>query len=377
MNIESLFRILTTRWPWILAAMVLTLAVAFLAAQRLAPEYRASTSIVLDFPTNGPLTASNAGRQLGSDYIMTQVDIIRSPRVARRVLAELDGTTRQELIKAYLAPGTIIPNEAQSSKLVAQLRENVVVTPSRDSRVIFIDFKFSSPDATAAVANAFAKVYIDVSLELTVQPATRQAAWFDDQISTLRARLETEQSELSAYQKQAGIINLDERLDSETKRLDQLSASLVEAQARTFDMRSRQLGHRHPEYQRAIKRELSIVNALDAQREKLFELKLKRDQITLLAQDLDSARTTYNTALERMYEAKLESQLSQSNASVLSTAVAPPKEQTNFTMIYLAALLLGFFGGLALAIFVELFDRRLHNEQDVNDVLKLPVLGSI
>lgn len=357
--------------------MVLTLAVAFLAAQRLAPEYKASTSIVLDFPTNGPLSASNSGRQLGSDYLMTQVDIIRSPRVARRVLAELVGTTRQELIKAYLAPGTIIPTKAQNAKLVAQLRENVVVTPSRDSRVIFIDFMFSSPDATAAVANAFASVYIDVSLELTVQPATRQAAWFDDQISTLRSRLETEQSELSAYQKQAGIINLDERLDSETKRLDQLSASLVEAQARTFDVRSRQLGHRHPEYQRAIRREMSIVTALDTHREKLFGLKLERDQIGLLSQDLNSARTTYNTALERMYEAKLESQLSQSNASVLSTAVAPPKEETNFTMIYLAALLLGFFGGLALAIFVELLDRRLHNEQDVNDVLQLPVLGSI
>ena len=377
MNIESLFRILATRWSWILAAMVLTLAVAFLVAERLEPEYKASTSIVLDFPTNGPLSASNASRQLGSDYLMTQVDIIRSPRVARRVLAELDFATQQKLISAYLALGTVIPNAAQDAVLVEKLRDNVVVTPSRDSRVIFIDFVFSDPEATASVANAFAKVYIDVSLELTVEPATRQAAWFDDQISTLRARLESEQSQLSAYQKQAGIINLDERLDSETKRLDQLSASLVEAQARTFDVRSRQLGHRHPEYQRAIKREMSIVNALDAQRDKLFGLKRERDQIGLLTQDLNSARTTYNTALERMYEAKLESQLSQTNASVLSTAKAPPEEETNFAMIYLAALVLGFFGGLALAIFVELFDRRLHNEQDVLDVLQLPVLGSI
>lgn len=357
--------------------MVLTLAVAVLAAQRLVPEYKASTSIVLDFPTNGPLSASNAGRQLGSDYLMTQVDIIRSPKVARRVWAELDYTTRQELITAYLEPGTIILNQAQTTKLVAQLRENVVITPSRDSRVIFIDFMFSNPDAAAVAANTFAKVYIDVSLELTVEPATRQAAWFDDQISTLRSRLEMEQRELSAYQQEAGIINLDERLDSQTKRLDQLSANLVEAQARTFDVRSRQLGHRHPEYQRAIRRELSIVKSLDAQRDKLFGLKRERDQIGLLSQDLDSARTTYNTALERMYEAKLESQLSQSNAAVLSIAKAPPKEETNFTMIYLAALLLGFFGGLALAIFVELFDRRLHSAQDVSDVLQLPVLGSI
>jgi uncharacterized protein involved in exopolysaccharide biosynthesis len=107
--------------------------------------------------------------------------------------------------------------------------------------VIFLEFTSKSPQAAADIANAFADSYILTSLELKVDPAGRQAGWFDQQENNLRAALETAQRKLSAYQGEHGVIGLDDnRLDVETARLTEVSDHLVAAQAAMFDAETRQ-----------------------------------------------------------------------------------------------------------------------------------------
>ena len=50
------------------------------------------------------------------------------------------------------------------------LKKKLDVKPSRDSNVINIEFTGTDPGFAAAVANAFAQAYIDINLELKVEP---------------------------------------------------------------------------------------------------------------------------------------------------------------------------------------------------------------
>ena len=83
------------------------------------------------------------------------------------------------------------------------------------------------------MVNKFAEAYIATNLEMITDPARKSKVWFDDQLKSLRKRLEEAQSRLTAYQQQERVVSTDERLDTETARLQNLSNQLVSAQEAT------------------------------------------------------------------------------------------------------------------------------------------------
>ncbi len=101
-------------------------------------------------------------------------------------------------------------------------------------------FSWPDPKAATLFANAFAKAYIDTSLELKVDPAKQYANWFDERSKQVKETLSTAQNKLSDYQRAKGIVASDERVDVESARLTELSSQLVTIQAQRSDSQSRQ-----------------------------------------------------------------------------------------------------------------------------------------
>lgn len=375
-NVLQIF--LVRKW-WILLTMIVVVALALLGTQKIAPSYRSGTSLMFDFQQSSVLSSAGSNqRQLGSDYLRTQVDIMLSPRVVSKAYSLLEPVHQQQLIDEVRTGRNANRSADQlHEEAKAQLRASLDIAPSKDSRIIFANGRSTNPATAAAIANAVADAYIDVALELRIEPAMRHATWFNEQLADLRIRLEEEQQQLSEFQEETGIINLDERLDSESQRLQQLNARLLEAQALTVDTQSRQLGRRHPEYQRAKASEQAVIRSLEEQTEKVFSLKQERNKLALLRQDLDSSKATYNRALERMYDARLASQLNQTNVAILSRALAPESRGHNIRLIAVLALVLGLICGLAVALLFEMLDRRIHSDMDAAEALQLPVLGTV
>jgi succinoglycan biosynthesis transport protein ExoP len=208
-----------------------------LAASLLLPKtYTARTAVVVDVTSADPIAGVPA--QLLPGYMATQVDIIGSERMARRVvnMLKLDQVpaNQEQWRKSTGGRGTF------EQWMAAGLQKKLDVAPSRDSSVINIRFSGPDPQFVAAVANAFAQAYIDISVELRVEPAKQYAAWFDDRAAQLRDRLEKAQEALSAYQREKGIVATDEGVDYETRRLNEISSQLTQIQALRADTSSRQ-----------------------------------------------------------------------------------------------------------------------------------------
>lgn len=217
----------------LMATVITTLVVNLL----LPKEYVASTAVVVDVKSPDPIGGMVLPGLVAPSYMATQVDIINSDHVARRVVKLLrmdeNSAIREQWVEATEGKGQL------TIWLAELLKKKLHVRPSRESNVINIEFSGIEPEFAAAVANAFAQAYIAVNLELKVEPARQYTTWFEVQTKALRDNLEKAQQALSAHQQKTGIVATDERLDHETAKLNELSTQLTVVQAQTSDSSSK------------------------------------------------------------------------------------------------------------------------------------------
>lgn len=237
MTLFQLVSILRARWTILVSVLAVFVGGAVIVSLLLPKQYTATATVVVDVNGMDPVLGIFLPVQLMPGYIATQMDIIKSKRVAMNVVGRLRlanvPAARQKWQSDAKGNGTF--EDYWSDLLLRKLD----VKPSRESSVVAISFTGDNPENAAAVANAFAEEYQRVSLSLRVEPARQSAAFFDEQLGSLRKRLEEAQTRLSDYQRKAGFTATDERLDLENARLQELSAQYSLAQGQNADSQSR------------------------------------------------------------------------------------------------------------------------------------------
>lgn len=236
MNLTQFLSILKARWWVAVLVLVLTVGTTLGVSLMLPSQYTATATVVIDVKPD-PIAGQFAG-MLSPSYMATQVDVIRSARVALRVVRNLkladNPQVRNEWLEATGGTGDI------EAWLASRFRPNMDVKPSRESNVITVSYTAPDRNFAAALANAFVQAYMDTALELRVDPAKQYSNFFDLRAKDARESLEKAQTRLSAFQREKGIIATDERLDVENARLSELSSQLVALQALAAESGSRQ-----------------------------------------------------------------------------------------------------------------------------------------
>lgn len=125
-------------------------------------------------------------------------------------------------------------------------------------------------------------------------------------------------------------------------------------------------------------REAEVRAALNAQKEKVLALNGARDELSVLANEMENAKRAYETASQRLTQTNLEGQSTQSDISVL-TAASVPRSPAGPRMLLnlLLALVVGSILGIAAAIAMELLDQRVRSADDLAQLFGLPLLGVI
>jgi protein tyrosine kinase modulator len=238
MTIHQFYSILKAR-KWIVLLVLLLVMSATVAVSALLPtRWTATTSVLVDAKGPDPVTGIVIPALMLPGYMATQVDVIQSRNVAFKVVDNLkldqDQTALQQWRESTEGRGSF------KVWLAEVLLKKLDVKPSRDSSVVEISFSGPDPQRAAAVANAFARAYIETNLELKVEAARHTARWFGDRTLALRRDVERSSARLAEYQQEKGIVSLDEHLDTENVRLEQLNAQLSAAAAQTADALTRQ-----------------------------------------------------------------------------------------------------------------------------------------
>lgn len=363
MTFRYLLLVLRSRiWLIVLVALT-TIAAGTYFTLTQPKEYLASTSLLINFNTENPFKEDGLAPQLANSYMATQVDIITSRSVVNRVIDSL---------------GLAAETAEQREEWISTLRRKLDVEAARESRLIAIHYQSPDPQFAARVANAFAEAYVAVTQSLLVEPAIRNTRWFDAQIDQMRARLATAHSRMTSYQQAEGIVALDDRLDTQTQRLNELTNQLVLAQGELYDARSRQLGVNHPDYVRAVQREQALQESLEEQKQIVLALKKQRDELQVLAREVGVEEDAYSQALQSYYNAQLLSSYGQTSVEVLDAA-SPPTEPSspNVALNIIGSVLLGLILAAMLAVAAELAFRKIREPDDVGELLESRVLTSV
>jgi chain length determinant protein EpsF len=236
MDLNQYILALKARRKAFVTVLAVTVFTAIVVALLIPKRYDATATILIDARDEQTMAPARMSPRERAGYIFTQMELIASGKVAHKVVRDLKLASqpgvREEWEKDTGGVGTI--EEWLATNLLEKLKVD-----SGASNILIV--KYSANDAKKAsdIANAFAKAYLDVALELRTEPSREAGHWFDEQVKALRADVTSAQAKLSSYQKEKGVVGGDERMDVEYTRIAEISGELNRQKAATIDAQTR------------------------------------------------------------------------------------------------------------------------------------------
>jgi len=238
MTFQQVTVIVRARWRSGVVVLLAALFGALVLNLASSKQYTATASVIVDIKSPDPIAGAALQGLTSPSYMATQVDVLRSQRAAQKVVRSLrldqNPTIQAQWQKATKGEVSLEVWGAQALSLGLDVR------PSRGSNVINVAFTAGDPKFAAQAANAFVQAYLDLSVDLRVDPAKQYSVFFDQRAAQLREKLEAAQKRLSDYQRAKGLVATEERLDIEGSRLNELSTQLTLLQGAAAESGGRQ-----------------------------------------------------------------------------------------------------------------------------------------
>lgn len=237
-DLARLLRILH-HWRWlILCATLLGLLLAVLATLLTTPLYRADVTLEVSPPRVEIMDEKNEDRSsqvTNWDFIATQVGLLRSDSLARRVAEDLNLAGSPKFADQSAAPAVRL---RQAS---ARIAGNLSVQMPEEGQLIQFSYVSDSPQLAAQIANAYADAFINSTLQRRYDSSSYARSFLQRQINKTRGDLERSERQLVAYAQSEGIISTATGEDGQPgsdasslqgQSLVQLNEALAQATAR-------------------------------------------------------------------------------------------------------------------------------------------------
>lgn len=242
--LEKLWRVLLKR-KWLVAVCtVIVVTIATIASFRMTRMYDAQASISINKESNDDL-GLKSGSSSSDDFwdytveLETQTKILQSEALALQVIRDykLDKhshfaskSTSSDAADAGQLGASSLDDARTQSELLSSFESGLRVSPVPRTRIIEIHYISPDPALSATIANAVAQTYIQQNMRTKYETTVQTSDWISKQLSDLKLKVETSQEKLVRYQKEHGIIGIDEKQNIITSKLDELNRQLTAAE---------------------------------------------------------------------------------------------------------------------------------------------------
>jgi len=132
------------------------------------------------------------------------------------------------------------------------------------------------------------------------------------------------------------------------------------------------------EYELAAAQVENIANFLARTKAETFGMNEKFIKYNELKRDVDTNRALYESLLSSLKERSITEESQAVNVWVVEEAKLPVRPgKPNIRRNLLLGILLGCFGGIALAFFIEYIDNTIKNPEEAEQIIGLPALGVV
>ncbi|MFZ0314381.1 MAG: polysaccharide biosynthesis tyrosine autokinase [Candidatus Korobacteraceae bacterium] len=234
------------RYKWMILAVVLvSLAMGTVIALSTTPIFEAVGRIVInrEGADAAGLKSAEASADSDDDYMVsvdTQTHVLQSDAIAKLVISKLSldsnpafagkGASAASPTGAPLSANVPEIEPHREAGLVAKFHRALQISSIPRTRLLEIRFSSPDPVLAAKVVNTVIDTYIEQNYKTHFEATTRTSNWLTQQLSELQMKVEQSQEKLVRYQKEHGILGIDEKENIITSRLDELNRQLTAAE---------------------------------------------------------------------------------------------------------------------------------------------------
>ena len=237
--------VLRHKWV-ILSAMLVAVVVSAIVSFSATPIYEAVGRVVInrEGADTVSLKNSDASADTYDDYMVamdTQTHVLQSDAIAKLVIRKLNLDTDPAFAGKGAVYADATPPAAQgAAREIEPHREAGLVGKFHGAlqinaipRTRLLEIRFSSTDAALAAkaVNTLIDTYIEQNYKTRFDATTRTSEFLTQQLSELQLKVEESQEKLVRYQKENGILGIDEKQNIITSKLDELNKELTAAEA--------------------------------------------------------------------------------------------------------------------------------------------------
>jgi capsular exopolysaccharide synthesis family protein len=234
---------------WTIVSVLLTVVLAaMIYTFKQTPLYRATASVQIEKENPNVLSFKDVYQvDVGDDdTLRTQFEVLKSRRLARRVIEslKLDKTDefrpkKPDAVDSVLKSihDLITPQSAKDSKEPDALRpivdlylKRLEVTPVRQARLANISFDSEDPELAAKIINSHAEHFIKQNLQFKVEATEAASQFLQENLVTLKANLERVEDQLQQYSQKTEILFTDDGKNTASEKLRQLQEAFTKAQ---------------------------------------------------------------------------------------------------------------------------------------------------
>ncbi len=318
-------RLLETRLWTILTFLTVTVVVVVVGTSLQTPVYRATASVLIEMETPTVLAVSTTrdDSTVGqtnyltyADYYRTQLEILKSRRLAKTVFSNLSLSEQLQY--------------AGSKDAIGRLLDQIKIEPVKQTRLAKIHVEDSSPEQAAAIANELAYALVEENLSK----------------STMTEALTL--------------------MKNEYLKLQSKEAELSKRYKAKFPARVR-VREQMAELTQTIERRIEMQNRIQTPSE------LTPDE----RQAIREGRTPKSSA-KNIEEENMIGGLRPNNIRVQDLATPPVKRsKPNALLNFVIGIFLGLFGGIALAMIEDTWDGTVKTPADIESDPRFVFLGFV
>ena len=285
-HFRDLWRVVVKR-KWSIVAFFLIVVVATAIGTLMqTPVYRAEITLKIESEASKIIPFRDGLIDTGDpDYFQTQIELLKSRAIAERVVEQMnlvpavaptappprpwwEQLFRKEDIKD-VPPSSEEASKAASRSAADRFRSGLSVSPIRNTKMLKVSYALTNPRRAADLLNSLAQNFINFNLEQRYDASSYAKTFLEEKLAETKAKLENNERALIEFQRDNGIINVDERQTVLSSTLSEYSSAANKAeQERSRAQALYELSKTNPEASPQVL-ESKTVGALKEQRAKL------------------------------------------------------------------------------------------------------------
>ncbi len=352
LNLRDFWGILVKRKAEILISLIAIFAVVVIYTNVQTPVYQAQSLIRIDsstqlskiiFPGSGAYGFS--GRDLEFERSAYSKQIISIPIIEK-------AATELGLLNPKL-------NQKEKDQVISEIQSNISAAEVQQTYMIRLYANFEDPQKAADIANKITDVFIRVNAERKSEQARNVRIFIESALQDISSKLKVQEERARALTTQGVVgsgVDIVQRITEAEKKLSELSVKYTDSYPSII----------------ALKEDISRL------KEQLRGLPQEEFEYGILKRDLAVNEVLYSSLQQQLQEAQIK-EAEKINDLVLENPALVPKKPfyPDKPKNYMIGIVLGIIFGMGLAFIIEHLDTSIGRVDDIENFIKVNVLGII